>query len=76
MPLLSITPQAHAAVRAATLAGRDFRDNSRPDPANPGMLLVPVGDDTAERLQKLRLLGETVSDTLIRLLALHGRRPN
>jgi len=70
MPKIILTEEAHRAVRAETIG--DFRDTSRVLP--DGTREVPVSDDVAARVEAVRLPGETVSDTILRTIALSRRR--
>lgn len=67
MPNIVITAEAHAALHAA-------RDPSRPWHETAvnlldGTFMVPLSDDTFERLNEAKFCFETHSETIIRLFA-------
>ena len=66
---LKLTKATHSLIRAAAIL--PFEDNAQPAP--DGDLLVPIGDDVAERLEAKRLAGESDDDLITRLFGtLHG----
>jgi hypothetical protein len=68
MPHVIITREAEDAIRACADAGFE------PAPANAdGTRAVWLGDDTVAHIANAHLRGESLSDTIIRLLALAGR---
>lgn len=70
---LKLSRETLALVRQHKLPFSDWKDTSTP--ANDGMLLVPIEDSTAERLETLRFPGETDDDLVVRVIsALHGKQ--
>jgi hypothetical protein len=69
---LTITREAHNALRGRARPGDSFVDMSqaRPD----GMLDIPVREETIERIEQAQIPGETISDTIIRICATAGRK--
>jgi hypothetical protein len=67
MSTIDITEQAMAAIRANVTPGHGFHQTAT-RLAN-GMWRVPVNDDTLERIQEHQLPGESVSETIYRILA-------
>ena len=71
---INLSPEAHQLLRNMTEPGYRFSDNSvrRAD----GTFDVKVDSDTLERLTRLQLEGENLSDTLIRIAALIRSKPH
>lgn len=65
MPNIAITVEAHNAIRAAA---NNFSDTSQP--LGEGMVSIEVTDATIDRLADTSLLGETISDTIIRIASI------
>lgn len=65
MPRVIVTPEAAALIRAA--AELPYRDTSTKLPN--GQISIPIDADTLEALKKHQLPGESLSDTIIRGLA-------
>ena len=70
--MINITPEAAAIIRAAAVL--PFRETAvrRAD----GTFDVPLTLDTVKRLERHAFPGETISDTLVRVFATAGKRPN
>jgi hypothetical protein len=71
---IRITDEAARAIQG--LALNDFRNHCTQNP--DGSWMMPLDREVAERIEKNRLPGETVSDALIRACAFYhsGRRAN
>jgi hypothetical protein len=75
MPRINITNEAMLAIRSASTAPGGF--NQTANRRSDGTWDVPLEEDTLDRLKSQQLPGETLSDTIIRGIALAtGRRPN
>jgi|GEM_PF-1132234 len=75
MKTIKVSDATYRAIADATLPPFRFRSTGTRLP--DGDWLVPVEDDTYERLQVVRLPGETDDDTLQRLLHVYfGRSSN
>jgi hypothetical protein len=73
MPSIRITEETMAAIRRAAIY--DFHQTGRRQ--SDGTWLVEVGDEVAARLSEAALTGETVDDTIQRIIRQHrGARPN
>jgi hypothetical protein len=64
---LEITAEAHASIRGAAMSDRPFQQTAQR--LFNGNYLVPLSADTIDRLRKFALVGESISDTIIRLVA-------
>lgn len=69
---INITNEARLAIRGAALL--PFRETGT-QRAN-GTWDIPVEETTLEAVRRQQQSGETLSDTLIRLVATAGKRPN
>lgn len=69
---LLITHEAHSAIRAKAEGGWRETGTRQPD----GQWLVPFDEEVIGRMEKLALPGETHSETIVRICALHGTKPN
>jgi hypothetical protein len=67
MKNIVLTKEALDAIRSVSIGG--FRDNSvrRAD----GLYEAPFAEDTFERMDQIRLEGESDSDVILRLVAFH-----
>lgn len=73
MKIIRIGDAAHRAIVDAAILPFHETAVRQPD----GIWLVPLEDETWERLQQSRLPGETDDDAILRLVNTHlGRRPN
>lgn len=69
----NITGEAAAAIRLAAEGHLNLDGATRrPD----GSWDVDLGAGTIDRLEEIRAAGETISDTIIRLVSTSGRKPN
>lgn len=66
MRYIIVSRDTHRLIAANTQRGYAFRDTALALP--DGTLKVPIGDDTAERIEKVRLAGESDDDLIQRLL--------
>jgi hypothetical protein len=67
---IRITDEACRAIRS--LAIHDFRNDATKNP--DGSWMMPIDQEVAERIEKNRHPGETVSDALIRFCAFYRSR--
>jgi hypothetical protein len=72
MPIVTLTREAVSIVRGA--ATRPFRETAVPRP--DGLFDVPLGADTLEAIQARAFPGESLSDTVVRIILTAGRRAN
>lgn len=72
MAIVNLTARAYVAVRGAA-SGNSFEQTGtqRPD----GSWDVPLGDETVERLRRIALRDESLSDTIERVIATAARPP-
>jgi hypothetical protein len=68
MPTIRVPARVHAAIRAAVQDGCRFVDTSTSNP--DGTVDIPVSDDVHLRLCHLAQEGETIADTLERVMTL------
>jgi hypothetical protein len=71
MRLIRITQEAHNAIRASALG--EFQGGTR---LPNGLYQVRIEADTLERVEGLRGEGETVSDVIVRICTMAGRKPS
>jgi hypothetical protein len=75
MPRITITQEAHNAIRAASTAPGGF-NSSGTRLLKRGRVSIEIGLETVQRLEGARMKPETISDTIIRILALQAGKPN
>lgn len=72
MPIITISHEAQLAIRGAATNPFNQTGTQRPD----GSWDVPVEQDTLDRIHEAQLAGETLSDTIIRVVLTANRKPN
>jgi len=72
MKTIKVSDATYRAIADAAILPFRSTGNRLPD----GDWLIPVEDETYERLREKRLPGETVDDTIQRMIHVHFGRPN
>lgn len=65
---VAITKEAMNVIRGAANPHKDFRDTSQPLP--DGLVSIEVDEETLARILLVSFPGESVSDTIIRVVSL------